>query len=113
LDQAVGKTLSIPWRIKLDSELFSLRHLPEVNQIGANDRYTISARQVRDAAASRGRRVGHDRDGGALKQIGQRVFRNVSAELDSRIPGALLLNGFGVASSLRMISTGDHKLSVR
>ncbi len=62
LNQAVGKSLRVPGRIKFDGELFASRHLPEVGQISADDGHAISACQVRDAAASRGGRVRHDCD---------------------------------------------------
>ncbi len=89
-----------------------MRHLPEVHQIGAHNGHAISARQVRDAAASRGRGIGHHGDGGTLKQIGQRVFRNVSAELDARVSGAALFDGFDVAGRLRVVTTGNHEFGV-
>ena len=52
LDEAVGKALGISRRIKVDGEFLALRHLPEVREIGAYDRNTVRARQMRNATAS-------------------------------------------------------------
>jgi len=88
LDQAVREPCRVSGRIKLEGEFLLLRHLPEVRQVRANDRDSISARQMSNTTASCGRRVGHDSDSGTLKQIWQRVLWNIAAELDSRIVGA-------------------------
>jgi len=53
--QAIGESLCIPRRIEFDGQFFALRHLPEVGNIGRDNRYTVSARQVRNAAATCGR----------------------------------------------------------
>jgi hypothetical protein len=67
VDEALGETLSVSRRIKLDGQFLVLPHLPEVRQVSADDRHTISAGQVSNAAAPRGRGIGHDRNGRALK----------------------------------------------
>ncbi len=108
VNHAVRKPLRVSRRIEFDGQLFALRHLPEVRQISADNRHPISASQMRNTAASRGRKVGHDRDGGALKQIRQRLLRNVAAELDAGISRTLLADRLCVACGLGMISAGDH-----
>jgi hypothetical protein len=67
VDEAFGETLSVSWWIKLDGQFLPQSHLPEVGQISGNDRHAVSAGQVSHAAATRRRRIGHDRDGRALK----------------------------------------------
>lgn len=89
MDQAVREPSRVSGRIKLEGEFLFLRHLPEVRQIRANDRDSVGTRQMGNTTASRGRRVGHDSDSGALKQIWQRVLWDIAAEFDSRIAGAL------------------------
>jgi hypothetical protein len=108
LNNAVRKPLRVSRRIEFDGQLFALRHLPEVRQISADNRHSISAGQMRNPAASRGRRVGHDRNRGALKQIGQRLLWNVAAELDAGISRTLSPDRFRVACGLGMISAGNH-----
>lgn len=108
LNEAFREPLRVSRRIEFDGQLFALRHLPEVRQISADNRHPISAGQMRNTAASRGRRVGHDRDRGALKQIGQRLLWNVAAELDAGISRALLADRLCVARGLGMISAGNH-----
>jgi hypothetical protein len=53
--QAIGQARGISRRIKFDREFFPLSHLPEISNIGRDNRYTVSACQVRHAAAT-GRR---------------------------------------------------------
>jgi hypothetical protein len=65
--QTIRQSLNIPWRIKLNCQLLALRHLPEVEQIRANNRHSIRARQVSHSAASRRRRIWHHGNGGRLK----------------------------------------------
>jgi hypothetical protein len=55
IDQAISKALRVSRRIKLKRQFLSLRHLPEVRQIGGNDRHAISAGQVSHPAAACGR----------------------------------------------------------
>jgi hypothetical protein len=40
---ALGKALRASRGIKLDCQLFALRHLPEVRQISGNHRHTVGA----------------------------------------------------------------------
>lgn len=53
--QAIGKSLGISRRIKFDGEFFTLRHLAKIGDVGRDNRYPISACQVRNAAATRRR----------------------------------------------------------
>lgn len=112
-NQAIGQSLRVAGRIELDRKIFSLRHLPEVGEIGADDRHSVSTRQVRDAAASGGRGVRHDGHARALKQIGQGVFRNIAAKFDLVPVGAELAHQVSVARGLRMVSSGNHEPRVR
>ncbi len=52
--QAISQSLSFSGRIKFDGEFFPLRHLPEIRNIRGDNRYTVSARQVRNAATTGG-----------------------------------------------------------
>jgi hypothetical protein len=113
LNQAVGESLRVPGGIKFDGELLSLCHLPEVRQISADDGHAVSACQVRDAAASGGGRVRHDCDCGFLKQVWQRIFRNIAAELDARIIRAQLSHQVGVACRLRMVPASNYEFGIR
>jgi len=108
VNHAVRKPLRVSRRIEFDGQLFPLRHLPEVRQISADNRHPISASQMRNTAASRGRRVGHNGDRGTLQQIRQRLLRNIAAELDAVISRALSPDRFRVARGLGMISAGNH-----
>lgn len=108
LNKAVCETLCVPGREKIDGKFFAQRHLAEIREIGANNRYSIRARQMGDAAASSGRRIGHHRDCGILKALRKRFFRDVAAEFYLRITGALELHRVRVASRLRMISASDN-----
>jgi len=53
-DQAISEALRITRRIKLDCQVFTVGHLPKIRQVGANDGHSVSARQMGDAAGSRG-----------------------------------------------------------
>ena len=59
--QAVGESLSIPGRIEIYRQFFTLTHLPEIRKISTDDRHAKSARQMRYAAATGGRRIRHHR----------------------------------------------------
>jgi hypothetical protein len=65
---------------------------------------------MRDAAASRGRRVRHDCDRGALKKSGQLIFRNIAAKFYASVSGTLSPNGLRVTRGLRMVASGNHEL---
>lgn len=54
LDQAVCQPACVSGRIEFDGQFLALRHLPEVWQIRAKDGYSVSAREMSDAAASCG-----------------------------------------------------------
>jgi hypothetical protein len=87
--QAVGKIFRASWFVKLDGELFSIRHLAKIGEIGTNNRHTISASKMRDPATTGRGRIGHNRHARALEQCRQCFFRHVSGELDFRISLAL------------------------
>jgi len=52
--KAISEAPRITGRIKLDCQVFTFGHLPKIRQVGANDGHSVSARQMRDAAGSRG-----------------------------------------------------------
>lgn len=64
---------------------------------------------MRNAAATGRRRVRHDRDGRALKQLRQIVFGYVSEKLDAFVSGTLGFHRLDVALCLRMVATRNHK----
>jgi hypothetical protein len=59
IKQAICQVLRLPGLIELDCNIFTIRHLAKIGQIGANDRNSIGACQVRYTTTSRGRRIGH------------------------------------------------------
>jgi hypothetical protein len=88
-DQAVGQTLRFSRRIKPNCQIFALRHLPKINQVGAHDWHSMGACEMRHSATSRRRGIRHHSNARALEKIGQRFFRNVSAKFDPGISSAL------------------------
>lgn len=113
LEEAICKSLGIPWRIKFDGEFFGLCHLPEIRYVGADNRHAVRASQMRYAAAPRGRRVRHHRDSRTLEQICQIVLSYISAKFDAVLACALLLHRLDVAGSLRMISARNYQSGFR
>jgi hypothetical protein len=107
--QAVGEAVRVSRWIKLDGKLLALRHLTKVSQISTDDGNPVGAGEMCNATASCRRRIWHHGDAGALKKIRQPVFRNITAEFDPRIAGALLFNRVRVTCSLRVISAGNYK----
>jgi len=69
-NQTIGQIPGVAGLVKLDGHALAVRHLAKILKIGAHDRHSVSAGQVRDPAATRGRRVRHDGDGRALEEIG-------------------------------------------
>jgi len=61
------------------------------------------------SAAAGGRRIRHHSHGRGLEQIGQVIFLNITAELDSGICGILLLHRLDISRSLWMIATTDDQ----
>jgi len=59
LHHAIRQSLGVSRRKEVDRQFFSHGHLPEVGQIGGNDRHPVSTGQVRHSAATGGRRIGH------------------------------------------------------
>ncbi len=104
--------MRISRREEIDRQFFTLTHLPEIWQIGTDNRDAKSTCQVCHSAASRGRRIRHYRDRGALKQIGQITLGDVAAKLDSSISRTLLAHGFDVARRLWMIASRDYQSSL-
>lgn len=51
--EAIRQTLRISRWVELERQFFALRHLPEVSQIGRDDRNTIGACQMRHPTAAR------------------------------------------------------------
>ena len=96
----------------MDRQFLTLRHLPEISQIGRNDGDSIRTRQMRNPAASGRRRIRHYGHTGTLEQIGQCIFRNVSAEFDARIAGTPLFHRVDITARLRMISACDDQLHI-
>jgi hypothetical protein len=94
--------------IKLNRYFFPLRHLAEIWKIRAGYRHSVCAGQMRNAAATRRRRVGHDGDRGTLEEIGQPILMHVAGELNRRIPSAFLLHGFHISRGLRMVTSADY-----
>jgi hypothetical protein len=95
--------------MELDCQFFVLRHLAKVRQIGADDRNSIRAGQVRHAAASRRRRVRHRRYGRTLEKTGQGIFLHVAGKLDSRVSSMFLFHLLHIAVGLGMVASGDHQ----
>jgi hypothetical protein len=60
LNKAIGKTLRAARREKVDGEFLAQRHLAEIREIGANNRYAIGAGKMRNPAASGGGGIWHD-----------------------------------------------------
>jgi hypothetical protein len=52
IDQTLRQIVSLPGPVKIDRDIFPFRHLAEIREIGADDRHSIRARQVRDSAAT-------------------------------------------------------------
>lgn len=111
--QGVGQIPGIAGTVELDGQIFFIGHLPEVLKIGANDRHTIGARQVRHAAAAGGRRIGHYQRRGGLKKILNLIFLHVPGEAYAGMRSVLFLHRLDVAGCLRMIAAGDDKPEVR
>lgn len=112
-DQAIRQTLRVSRWVKLDREIFTLRHLPEVRKVCRHDRHAIRAGQVGNTTASRGRRVRHDCHARTLKQVRQSIFRNVPQKLNSTPVCAELAHQVGISRGLGMVPAGDNEPGVR
>lgn len=66
-NQAGGQIFGAPGPIELNRQFLYVGHLAEVGKIRADDGYAVSAGQMRDAAATGGRRIRHHGDRGTLK----------------------------------------------
>ncbi len=95
--------------MKLDGQFFVLGHLPEIWKIRTDNRHSVSASKVSNAATSCRRGIRHNRDAATLKQVPQIFFRDVAEEFDSGVAGALLFDRLCVALRLRMISAGNDE----
>jgi hypothetical protein len=112
LKQTFCKSFGVARGIKIYRQLFALCHLAKVWDICANDWHTKRAREMRHTAAASRRRVRHHRHTGSLEQIGQIIFLNVAAELDSGISGILLFHRLDISCSLRMIAATDDQAHI-
>jgi hypothetical protein len=99
----------LPGLVKLNGDVFAVRHLAKIRKIGAYDWNSIGARQVRNSAAAGRRRIRHDGNRRTLKKIGQAIFIQITGKLHSRIVGPLLLDGFNIPGSLRMVAAGNYQ----
>lgn len=112
VEQAARKSLGISWWVKFDGQFLALCHLPEIGDVGGYHRNPVRTCKMCHTAASRRRGVRHNRNRGRLEQLGQIIFRNVTAKLDALIPSALPLHRVDVARSLRMIAAGDYEFGI-
>lgn len=110
-NQAASQILGVTGLIKLDGEVLAVSHLTKIAEIGADNRHPVGACQMGHAAASGGRRVGHDGEGRSLKEIGQPVFMHVACELDL-VAGVLAPHRFHITCSLRMVTAGDNQFRI-
>jgi hypothetical protein len=60
--QAVSQSFSIPWRIELYRQFFTLCHLAKIWKISTHHGHAKRARQMRHTAAASGGRIRHHRD---------------------------------------------------
>jgi hypothetical protein len=67
---------------------------------------------MRNAAASRGRRVRHDRNSGALEQIGQRIFQHIATKFNAIISRTQLSDRLRISRRLWMVSAGNHEFGL-
>ncbi len=112
LNHTIREPLHVTRRIEFDRQFLPLCHLPKVHQVSANNGHAIGAGQMCNAAASRGRRVRHDRNSGALKQIGQRIFRHIAAKLNAIISRTQPTDRLRITRRLRVVSAGDHEFGI-
>ena len=109
LGEDVGQILGLSGLVKLNGDVFAVRHLAKIRKIGAYDWNSIGARQVRNAAAAGRRRIRHHGNRRTLEKIGQAIFIQIAGKLHSRIVGPLLLDRFNISGSLRMVAAGNYQ----
>ena len=112
-NQAARQIFRISGSIKFNRQLFSVSHLTEIGKVRGDDGNPIGAGKMRNAAATRRRGVGHNRNRGTLEKIRQIILVYVTSELDCGIARALFPDGFDITRGLRMVSAGDDQLGVR
>jgi len=66
-NQAIGQVRRIAGPVELDGEILLVGHLAKVFKVGAHHGHAIGTGEMRHAAATCGRRVGHHQRGCALK----------------------------------------------
>jgi hypothetical protein len=108
-DQAGGQVFGTPGTIELNRQFFTIRHLTEIGKIRADDRHTVGAGEVGNAAAPRRRTVWHDGDGRTLKKIGQSILVDISGELDAGVSRVLFLDGLDIPGCLGMVCSAHHQ----
>ncbi len=113
LNQAAGQIQRISSFVKLDRQLFTVRHLAKIRQVGANDGYSVGTGQMCDTAATGRRRIGHDCNRAPLEEIGQIILMHVAGELYRRIAGAFFPYIFHITRGLGMVAAGDDQPGVR
>ena len=113
LNQAASQIASISGLVKLNCDILAIGHLAKVRQIGAYDGNAIRAGQMSNATASCRRRIRHRGDRGALKNVGQTVFVQITRKFDPVIAFPFVLHRLHIAGGLRMISSRNHQSRVR
>jgi hypothetical protein len=108
-NQASSQVLRVPRLIKINRQLFTVRHLAEVRQVGTHNWNAVSASEMCNAATTRRRGVRHDRDGRPLEHIRQSILLHVAGELNIGLADALLLDRLHVTSGLGMVPAADDQ----
>jgi hypothetical protein len=111
-NQASGQILSVAGFVKLNRHPLAIGHLAKILKVRAHDRNSVGTGQVRDTAATRGRRVRHDRDGRVLEKIGQSILMHVAGEFDFRVCRALVFHRLHIARGVRMVPSSNHQPGV-
>src|SRR3984957_1121475 len=107
LDQAV----CIAGSEEMHGNPFMLRQIPKVSDARRDARDSILRREMRHAARSSGRGVGHHREACVAKQIGNRILGHITEEMNSLICMEFR-HRLHVARRLRMIAATDYQLDV-
>lgn len=112
MSHTIAQIVGVAGPIEFNCEILFFGHLPEILQVGADDRNAIGACQMRHAARPRGRRIWHDERRSALKQILDLVFLDVTGELNTGMGSILFLHRLDVSGGLGMIAAGDDQFHV-
>jgi hypothetical protein len=111
-NQAIGQVARVAGLIKVDGQVFSLRHLAKIRKIGADDGDAIGASQVGHTTAPCRRGVWHCGHAGTLKKIRQIVLVNVASEFNPGIAHTPLSDRLYVACRLGMVAASDNELGL-